>query len=161
MYRFLRNRFCSRLLGPLVAISAMATLAGCATGPAFQALEPLAPDQAQLYIYRKFDWSMPGQGVHEVTIDGQKEHLRLPHTGWQRVLLTPGTHTVAITGPWGGRKCTPLLMLVQMEAGQTRYIENKIVSRWRDANTLYVSCLSQLQPEAQALTDLAGLKRAD
>ena len=158
MQRFLKPTAFRRLLGSLTV---MTVLAGCAMGPTFQSIDQVPPDQGQLYIYRKFSLSLGLGGVHEVRLDGDKEHLRLPHASWQRVLLTPGTHTVAITGPWEFRKCMPYPMEVRIQAGQTLYIENTFRALSQGSIVVGAICPSRLQSAATALEDMAGLRHAN
>ena len=139
----------------------LANLFGCATGPAFQQAEPAPADQAHIYIYRKFSWGFGAQNVHQVTIDGAEPALRLPNASWQRVLLTPGTHTVQITDYMASRRCQPYPMVLQARAGETLFLENTYRATGDGQGRVYVSCPSRMQDEKTALEDLNGLKRAD
>ena len=145
-----------------LAIGVSSVLAGCASGPAFQAPEEPQPGSAQLYVYRPTRF-VGGVNVHQVKIDARADALRLPNGSWQRVQLTPGTHTVAISDYLGIMHCRPLLQ-VQLQAGQTAYVENvvELASYTAAGNVGFsnLACSTVVRSADQALKDLSGLRSA-
>ena len=140
----------------IAAIACAAALAGCATGPAFKAPEAAPAQQAQLYVYRTF--GVYGGGVsHKITIDGKAETLSMPNGSWQRVLLAPGAHTVAIKDYFSTMDCGSLG--ISMAPGQTVYVADAVKTT-QGLGALYVSCGVVQKPEAEALKDMVGLSGA-
>lgn len=140
----------------LGVIAITSALVGCATGPAFKAPEPAPVDRAQLYVYRPM-MIYGGGVVHKITIDGKAETLSLPNASWQRVLLTPGAHTVSIKDYFNLMPCGGLG--VELAAGQTAYVAN-LVKTTQGLGTIYVWCTMVGKSEAEALKDMAGLSGA-
>jgi hypothetical protein len=136
----------------------LAIAAGCATGPAFKAPEPAPADRAQLYIYRPMVLAGGGT-VHKVTVDGKADTLSLPNASWQRVVLAPGVHTVAIKDYFGAMPCAPQPLVVTLEAGSTAYVAN-VVKTTQGIGTLFIGCTTERRASDSALKDLVGLSGA-
>ncbi|MBA3772345.1 MAG: hypothetical protein H0X13_07640 [Ramlibacter sp.] len=148
-----RARSASRRGAAIIAMTAITTLAGCATGPAFKSPEAAPGDRAQLYIYRPM--VLAGGGVaHKVTINGKAETLSLPNASWQRVLLAPGTHSVAIRDYFNIMPCGALT--VELLPGQTAYVAN-VVKTTPALARLYISCSVVERGQDQALNEMVGL----
>ena len=146
----------NQLFKNLTVIAIAASLAGCATGPAFKSPEGAPADRAQLYVYRPM--VLAGGGVaHKVTIDGKAETLSLPNASWQRVVLAPGAHTVSIKDYFNLMPCGGLG--IELAPGQTAYIAN-VVKTTPGLGALYISCSVITKPEDQALKDMVGLSGA-
>jgi hypothetical protein len=140
------------------AIAMLALLGGCASGPAFKAVEPAPADSAQLYIYRPMVLANSAN-VHKVTIDGKAETLSLPNASFQRVLLAPGSHTIAIRDFFNTMHCAPSPLTIELRAGQTAFVA-EVVKITQGIGAQYVGCAVTLRPQEQALQDLAGLSSA-
>ena len=137
---------------------AAAAVAGCATGPAFQAPLPAPADQAQVYVYRPFVLAASGMS-HKITVDAKAETLSLPNASWQRVLLPPGPHVVSIQDYIGAMRCVPFPLRLEVAAGQTYYVAN-VVKTTQGVGTLWVGCTVESRPQAQALKEMSGLSGA-
>lgn len=138
------------------ALLTIASVTGCATGPAFQSPETAPADRAQLYVYRPL--VLAGGGVsHKVTIDGKAETLSLPNASWQRVTLAPGAHSVAIRDYFNLMPCG--VLVIEVQPGQTAYVAN-VVKTTPGLGALYISCSVVARAPDQALKEIAGLSGA-
>lgn len=145
-----------RALRASAAIAFAATLAACATGPAFKSPEVAPAGQTQLYVYREF--GMYGGGVaHKITIDGKGETLSLPNRSWQRVLLAPGAHRVSIKDYFNSMDCGGVDVV--LAPGQTEYVAD-VVKTTQGLGALYISCAVVKKSEVEALKDMVGLSGA-
>ena len=136
----------------------VAVAGGCATGPTFTSPELAPAGRAQLYIYRPMVLAGGGT-VHKVIIDGKAAALSLPNASWQRVLLAPGPHSVAIRDYFGVMPCSPTPLSLVLDAGVTAYVAN-VVKTTQGIGTLYIGCTVVQRLPEQALKDMAGLRGA-
>lgn len=142
----------------LLTLATAVALSGCATGPAFQSPVPAPAGQAQVYIYRPL--VLAGGGTsHRITVDARSEALSLPNASWQRVVLAPGVHALAIQDYFGIMKCGPYPLRLELAAGQTAYVANVVKTTFR-LERLYIGCTVEVRPQEQALKDMAGLSGA-
>ena len=95
--------------------------------------------------------------AHKVTIDGQADTLSLPNASWQRVLLAPGMHSVAIRDYFNVMPCGSVN--IALRPGQTAYVANVVKTR-SGLNALYVGCSVVERGQEQALQEMDGLSGA-
>ena len=138
-------------------------LSGCAVanGPAFTALAPLSPDEGNVYIYRK--WAMQGAAVaHAVKVDGQRV-AELPNSSHVLLRLKPGSHDINV-GEFRS-ELPPSRLQLMVDPGKSYFIEFD-ESQSSVSSGAYLSIVRDrrtfaMRPEAKALEELRGLKRAN
>lgn len=143
---------------PFLALAVCTVLTGCATGPAFQALEPVPTGRAQLYVYRPAAFAS-SVVVHKVTIDGQASALNLPNGSWLRVVLHPGPHTVSVATyiNFSAESCGAVQLT--LAPGETAFVAN-VQETTQGVHRQYVVCTTVLKPRGDALKGLASLNGA-
>ncbi len=131
----------------------MLALAGCATGPAFDKPVVAPASQAQVYLYRP--WQFPGGAASlKLFVDGAPTELTPPNRSWQRVVLAPGSHAFGLTEYLNTFSCGGAR--VDVQAGQTVYLAVDFTLTGT-GTVNHLSCVLVPRDEAQALKDMAGL----
>jgi hypothetical protein len=162
MHRVLSSRFgvalakVASVRHTVGAIVCFGLLSGCATGPLFTPDQPAPSDQAQLYVYRP-GTLIGGAVAHKISIDGQSETLSLPNSSWQRVLLSPGRHTVSVRDYFNAMQCGAVA--IEAKVGQTTYLAD-VVTVTQGLGHQYLSCHLEPKPEAKAFGDIQQLRGA-
>ena len=143
---------------PFLALAICAALAGCATGPAFQALEPVPTDRAQLYVYRPLAFAS-SVVIHKVRIDGQASALNLANGSWLRVVLSPGPHTVSVATYLNFSPASCGAVQVSLAPGETAFVAN-VQKMTQGPNRQYIVCTTVSKPRDEALKEMTGLSSA-
>ena len=148
------RRDASRAHPTLTAICAV-LLSGCATGPAFTELQPAPEGNAQIYVYRTlraFQNTMP----KKIAIDGDQSR-NLQNGSWMRVVVPPGSHTIAISHHLSTLECRPVT--VRLGAGQSAFVETWTATAGYPQ--MVVSCLAESRSAEAATTAMRGLRAAE
>lgn len=141
------------LIKKSLALAVVSLLGACATGQSFKTVEALKGEEAQVYVYRKFNL-YHGGNVHRLIVDGSKDKLSLSTSSWRRINLVPGVHSIQAHDFFNYSQCGALQF--ELKPGQTLYVRDQIDTMYASGTT-YVSCKIQFIPEEQALSDLNGL----
>ena len=153
--QYLRTaHFSTRASRVLAAIGAV-LLSGCASGPVLTELQPAPEGSAQIYVYRTlraFQNTMP----KKIAIDGEQSR-NLQNGAWMRVLVTPGSHTIAITHHLSTLECRPVT--VRLGAGQVAFIETWTATAGYPQ--MVVSCLAEARSADVATSAMRGLRAAE
>ncbi|MCX9158052.1 DUF2846 domain-containing protein [Niveibacterium sp. 24ML] len=133
---------------------ASCTLAACATGAAFTAVEPAPAEHAQVVFYRKFN-IVGAVRTHELRSDGKVLGAAI-NGGFFSAMLPPGRRTVF------GEGCAPAPLNVNVEAGRTYFVEAMVGGTYLgDGTTLHTwqfACGLALRDSNVALEALKSLR---
>lgn len=150
----MKKELFARTIKLMVIIVATTVLVACATatGPKFSGVEPNAPDQGDVYLYRTSGFYASGQAF-SVFLNG-KQITDLPNASYLRLRLTPGSYTLkVIPGPMAKTSEA----VVKVEPGKTSFYQYDFVSNVF-ANVFFLGSAIEPRDQAKALTDLKELQ---
>ena len=149
-----------QLMGWIKVVAAMAVvtaMSGCASGPAFTAVEAAPAGQGQVYLYRT--WQFQGSAANlKIYQDGAQIDKTIPNASWERVVVSPGRHTFGLTEYLNSMSCAGAQ--VDVAAGQTVFLSVDFSFIYPTGTAVSI-CQLLPRDEQQALKDIAGLKRSN
>lgn len=144
------------ILRLVLLMFASCTLAACATGAAFTAVEPVPAGQAQVVFYRQFK-IVGAVRTHELRSDGKVLGTAI-NGGFFSTALPPGHHAVF------GEGCAPAPLNLDVEAGKTYFVEAMVGGTYFGdgyyLHTWQFACGLALREPAKALETLQGLRQS-
>jgi len=143
--------------GLMGVAAAMGALSGCASGPAFTAVEAAPEGQAQVYLYRP--WQFPGSAATlKISVDGVQTESTLPNSSWERIVVSPGHHTLGLREYLNTFGCGGAQMDVAV--GQTAFFAVDFSTATPIGTQSYVVCKLESRDQPTAMKDIAGLRRS-
>ena len=140
------------------AVAVVTAMSGCASGPAFTAVESAPTGQGQVYLYRT--WQFQGSAaVLKISQDEVQTDKTLPNASWQRLVVGPGRHTFGLKEYLNSMSCAGAQ--VDIAAGQTVFLGVDFTFVTTVGTQTYSVCKLTQRDEQSALKDIAGLKRSD
>lgn len=136
-----------------IVIGAAALVAGCATGPAFQTIEPPQAGHAAIYLYRTS--SLFGTGIkHEVALNAATRGTMV-NGGYMRFEVAPGEAMVRALG------CEPPALAIAVASGEVGYVQLQLTNKTFELGGRYYfdyGCRLVQRNEADALAVLPSLR---
>jgi hypothetical protein len=138
-----------------VSVTVAVASAGCASGPAFVALEPPNSGGAAVYVYRVN--SVPGAAIkHELWV-GSRPAGMMVNGGYKRFEVRPGANMVSAPD------CRPVTTIVAPPPGGVAYVQLELINKTVEFGGRYYfdfGCRLVPRTEAEALAALPGLRLA-
>ena len=123
-----------------------------AEGPVFPGLPAVAPETAQLYLYRRGAMAAYAQGF-DVIVDG-KIRGQLSNASYLRLSLTPGRHLVQVAP---GLRASVTNVEIEAQPGKNMFFEF-VFSTGLDMQPLFEDALIANREEREAMLTLPKLR---
>jgi hypothetical protein len=140
--------------GLLTTLAAGLAVFSCdrAEGPVFPGLSAVAPEAAQVYLYRRDAMAAYAQGF-DVIIDG-KIRGQLSNASYLRLSLAPGRHLLQVAP---GSRATVINAEVDAQPGKNMFFEF-VFSTGLDMQPLFDNALIANREEREAMLTLPKLR---
>jgi hypothetical protein len=121
-------------------------------GPIFAGLSAVAPEAADVYLYRRGALAAYGQGF-DVIVDG-KMHAELSNASYLRLSLTPGRHRLQVAP---GPRTNVIDVEIEAKSGKNMFFEF-VFPTGMDMQPLFDDALIAYRDEREAMLTLPKLR---